>query len=63
MGNAVFLLIPVGVVSIGLLVIGLKLLLDRPKPYDEMTQFRRGLDALAPKPDSGSAGPRRRGTR
>jgi len=62
-GNLAFLLIPVAVVSIGLLAIGLKLLLDRPKPYDEMTQFQRGLDALAPKPGSSSAGSRRRGTR
>lgn len=63
MGNVVFLLIPVGVALIGLLAIGLKLLLDRPKPYDEMTQFRRGLDALAPNRESSPADHPRRGTR
>jgi len=62
-GNLAFLLIPVAVALIGLLVIGLKMLLDRPKPYDEITQFQRGLDALAPKSGSSSAGHRRRGTR
>jgi len=62
-GSVVFLLIPVGVAAIGLVVIGLKALMDRPKPYDEMTQFRRGLDALAPRPESNSPGRRRRGTR
>jgi len=62
-GSVAFLLIPVAVAALGLAVIGLKLLLARPKPYDEMTQFRRGLDALAPKTDSRSSAQRRRGTR
>ena len=49
MGNAAFLLIPVGFAVVGLIVIGLKSLLDRPKPYDAMSDFQRGLDALAPR--------------
>lgn len=47
MGNAAFLLIPVGVAALGLLVIGLFAFLDRPRPEDAMADFRRGLDALA----------------
>lgn len=48
MGNAAFLLIPVAVAMLGLLVIGVKMLFDRPRPYDAMNEFQRGLDALAP---------------
>jgi len=60
MGNAVFLLIPVGVAAIGLLVIGLVSFLDRPRPDDAMADFRRGLDALSGRSSSGGRGRRRR---
>lgn len=60
MGNAAFLLIPVGVAMIGLLVIGLVSFLDRPRPEDAMADFRRGLDALAGRQDRRGRGRGRR---
>ena len=62
MGNAAFLLIPVGVGAIGLLVIGLVSFLDRPRPDDAMADFRKGLDALAGR-DSRNGRSRRRRSR
>jgi len=63
-GNVAFLLIPVAVAAFGLIVIGLKAFLARPGPYDGVTEFRRGLEALSPgKPAKTSSGSRRHGTR
>ena len=63
MGNAAFLLIPVAVAALGLIVIGIKLFLARPRPYDGVVEFRRGLDALSPRePSRTGARSRRRET-
>ncbi len=62
MGNAAFLLIPVAIAALGLIVIGIKLFLARPRPYDGITEFRRGLEALSPGRSSRTDARSRRGT-